>query len=123
MPTRLYPISILMHFRPCTQMLRNLAFSSHCRALVNDAFPLILAFELGDEEYPVLKEWVYKVAEILMELLQQTQEAEGHPSTGFRESNVRFMKPVNIQRTGKRGRPRKVPDENLLEEALHLTEI
>lgn len=54
----------------------------HCRALVNDAFPLILAFELGDEEYPVLKEWVYKVAEILMELLQQLQEAEGHPSTG-----------------------------------------
>lgn len=35
----------------------------------------------------------------------------------IRESNIRFMKPVNIQRTGKRGRPRKVPDENILEEA------
>lgn len=35
----------------------------------------------------------------------------------FSESNLRHINPIKVKRTGKRGRPRKIPDRNFLKEA------
>lgn len=51
----------------------------HSEAIVNDAFPMILAFECGEDEYPALTPWIHTTAEIFIELLKEISMAEGHP--------------------------------------------
>ncbi|KAF5347492.1 hypothetical protein D9758_015069 [Tetrapyrgos nigripes] len=68
----------------------------HMEALVQDAFPLLLAFDDGIDNYPTLSQWLEQTATI-----------------AYR----RKLHAVNIERSGKRGRPRKVPIYEVLKDA------
>lgn len=48
----------------------------HSEAIINDAFPLILAFEHGQNQFPALLPWIKEVAEIFIEMLKSLRHAE-----------------------------------------------
>lgn len=48
----------------------------HSESIVNDAFPLILAFEHGQNQFPALLPWIKEVAEIFIEMLKSIRDAE-----------------------------------------------
>lgn len=48
----------------------------HSEAIINDAFPLILAFEHGENQFPTLAPRIRDIAEIFIGMLKEFQEAE-----------------------------------------------
>lgn len=43
----------------------------HAQAILNDAFPIILAFEQGEDRYSVLIPWVQHIAEVFSTMLKE----------------------------------------------------
>lgn len=48
----------------------------HSEAVISNAFPLILAFEHGENHFPTMAPWIKDVAELFIGILKDLQEAE-----------------------------------------------
>ncbi|KAK7452118.1 hypothetical protein VKT23_012223 [Stygiomarasmius scandens] len=89
--------------------------SFHLEAIINNAFPLLLAFEDGVDSYPGLMPWLEATARTFADIFDDFCTV-GECMQG-QDSNVHTEPGVHIERTGKPGRPRKVPDQEILMEA------
>ncbi|KAJ8074268.1 hypothetical protein PM082_012578 [Marasmius tenuissimus] len=73
---------------------------------------------LDTEGQDVLEQWLEVVAELFGKIVKQLQDAEKTATTGEDNLNIDIVKPVTVVQTGKQGRPYKVPNQSLLEEAM-----
>lgn len=48
----------------------------HSEAIINEVFPLVLAFEHGQNQFPALLPWIKEVAGIFVEMLKSIRNAE-----------------------------------------------
>ncbi|KAK6991473.1 hypothetical protein R3P38DRAFT_2572217 [Favolaschia claudopus] len=89
----------------------------HAHALTENVIPMLVDLETQalDESLPLswVHECAYMVARLVKELCDAQTNAEARDS-----SNVAFPEPVEVIRTGRRGRPRKIINTKYLAEAL-----
>lgn len=52
----------------------------HSNAVINQAFPLLLAFEEGQAEYPHIAPWIQTVTEQFIQLMKELNNAMKRPS-------------------------------------------
>ncbi|KAL0061188.1 hypothetical protein AAF712_012008 [Marasmius tenuissimus] len=93
----------------------------HRSMVINDAIPLLVAMEKsidGREEEEVVVEWLEAVADQFGKLIGQLDDAEKLAVTGEDNLKIDTIEPVTVVRTGKPGRPCKVPNQHLLREAM-----
>ncbi|KAK1218916.1 hypothetical protein PQX77_014961 [Marasmius sp. AFHP31] len=92
----------------------------HHAVVMNEGIPMLLAMEgsVGENGEGLCKSWLEAAANCYGLLIGQLESAEATARTGEDNSNIEMIKPVNVIRTGKRGRPRKVPNKALLTEAM-----
>ncbi|KAG1798265.1 uncharacterized protein HD556DRAFT_1220704, partial [Suillus plorans] len=79
------------------------------------AIPLLRALENSSAVVGVPMSWVLQVTAKFVMLLRQLQQAET-TARGGETSNISVPQPITVAHTGKPGRPRKVPNVQLLHE-------
>uniref|UniRef100_A0A0W0G1F3 Integrase core domain-containing protein n=1 Tax=Moniliophthora roreri TaxID=221103 RepID=A0A0W0G1F3_MONRR len=90
----------------------------HGSTVINEAIPLMLAIEGVVEGHKDLLHWLTEVAELFGVLIKQLSEAEEMAKTGADTSNIHMVAPVTIVKSGKCGRPKKIPNPFLLRKAM-----
>ncbi|KAK7015428.1 hypothetical protein R3P38DRAFT_3321660 [Favolaschia claudopus] len=93
----------------------------HAQHATKELFPILKAFEAHAEDKHIPISWVLDCTEAVGELifnLCQAQELASERYAELQESHVHFVSPVTVIRTGKRGRPRKEINPELLAEAM-----
>ncbi|KAK7435347.1 hypothetical protein VKT23_019698 [Stygiomarasmius scandens] len=87
----------------------------HLECLTDDTFPLLIAFEQTIGNYPALQPWFHNVVQLFVDLFD-TLCTIADQSRGD-DNKILPVSAINLERSGKPGRPRKVPDPKILEEA------
>ncbi|KAJ7765056.1 hypothetical protein DFH07DRAFT_372533 [Mycena maculata] len=94
----------------------------HAENTIDQLLPILKAFEdhAADENIPL--PWVYSCTEAVGELIVNLCQAQ-ETAIAKEDSNIVFVEPVTVLRTGKRGRPRKFPGSTLGCQPSHAEEV
>ncbi|KAJ7436839.1 hypothetical protein FB451DRAFT_1453499, partial [Mycena latifolia] len=89
----------------------------HAELATQELVPILQALETHAVEENIPLEWIFSCTEVVGSLIVDLCHAQ-ETAVAREEAHVAFVEPVTVVRTGKRGRPRKQLNPQLVAEAL-----